>query len=57
LNQVNEALLDFENAISLDPKDGLHYLNRGLVYGLIIYFYFLKIILIIYKKNYKARLE
>lgn len=37
LNQVNEALLDFENAISLDPKDGLHYLNRGLVYGMIFF--------------------
>ena len=33
LNQINEALLEFQRAISMNPHDGLFYLKRALVYA------------------------
>lgn len=33
LNQIKEALEEFEKAIELEPTDGFSYLNRALVYA------------------------
>lgn len=38
LNQINDALAEFEKAISLKPTDGLYYFNRGLVNARLMYF-------------------
>jgi len=38
LNQINDALAEFEKAISLRPTDGFYYFNRGLVYARLMNF-------------------
>ena len=38
LNQINDALAEFEKAISLKPTDGLFYFNRGLVHARLMNF-------------------
>lgn len=38
LNQINDALAEFEKAISLKPNDGLYHFNRGLVHARLMNF-------------------
>lgn len=38
LNQINDALAQFEKAITLKPTDGLYYFNRGLVHARLMSF-------------------
>lgn len=33
LNQINDALAEFEKAIQLKPNDGFYFFNRGLVHA------------------------
>lgn len=38
LNQINDALAQFQKAISLKPNDGINYFNRGLVHARLMNF-------------------
>ena len=38
LNQINDALAQFNKAISKKPHDGFYYFNRGLVYARLMNF-------------------
>jgi len=33
LNQINEALVEFQRAITMNPHDGIFYSKRALVYA------------------------